>query len=221
VNPIAEGLEDFLTSFSRTFRLWTEFMAHLITGYQGLYSSLVSAIESENRTSESANHLHEKIKQRIRKEFGREITFQTIIQEETPTFDDRAFIWHIIEEIELDKWQSLETDTEASRRNIVSQNQKFPVQKADKAFVDNRALRLTNVVSDSEIIAAISSYRDFRKAKVENSNRANQQLAQLLKDLVLGEVLGGACDICLNYHDEKDIPRLQRYLSQRHPSSRV
>jgi hypothetical protein len=203
-------------SLSRTFRLWTEFMQHLYTGYREIHSFVVCALDFEKKTSESARQLYEKIEQRIRREFGREITFQTIVQEEHPTFDPTAFIRHIIEEIELDKWQGFDADTEASRRNIVSQNQRFPVDKADKAFVDQMAIRLTKVVSDSEIQAAISSYRDIRKAKEEKSNKANQQLEQVIKAPIHGEILGGACWICLKYHDPKDIPRLQHELSQLH-----
>jgi hypothetical protein len=32
------------------------------------------------------------------------LAFQAIIQENHPRFDDRAFIWHIIQEIEIDNW---------------------------------------------------------------------------------------------------------------------
>jgi hypothetical protein len=147
--------------------------------------------------------LYEKIKQKIRIEFWKETRFQSSIdQEGHPTFDDRGLISALIEESDLNNWQAFTSDTEASRRLIICQEQKHAVYNVDKAFVDNMAIRLTNVVCTSEIRADIYNYRNIMKSK-----EANRQLGKLINSLKLGEAFDGTCHICIKYHDGKDILR--------------
>jgi len=214
-DPVQEGYAEFFTSLSRTFRLWKEFMQHLYTGYRDTHTSVDGALKLEQKRFESAYALHNKIQQAIRKEFGREVGFQSIVEQGRPTFNDEPFIWHLIEEVDLDKWPGLEADTEAGRRNIVSKNSKYQVDSVDKAFADNMVIRLNKVLSGSEIKAEILGYHNIRKSKEEYSNRATEQLGKLINGMRVGEQLDGACHICLKYH-EKDFPQLQRLLSEQH-----
>lgn len=100
VSPAPEG---FFTRMLRTFRFREQFMAHLYTEYRDVYSSLKDAEEAEKSTVKLANELREKIQQKMRAQFRNEISFQSIVKQGHPTLDDRGIIWHIMEEIDLDK----------------------------------------------------------------------------------------------------------------------
>jgi hypothetical protein len=141
------------------------------------------------------------------------VSFQPVEQKALPASNDKPFMRHLIEEVDLDKWPGLEADTEAGRRNILSQNSKYQIFNVDKAFADNMVIRLNNVLSTSEIKTYLLGYLDIKKSKEENSNRATELLGELINALKVGELLGGACHICLKYQDEKDIPPLEQEMS--------
>lgn len=157
-----------------------------------------------------------RVKERIRKK-ARELKIPIPnIKSDDPSFDLESISKDIIEEYELNSNDNI-VYKDTGEHSATLKSKIFQFHQFDYELTVKFIGRLNEIINDAYIWEGIVEYRNIRKIKQENTIKFNELLKDLLTGISLSAtVLGGACDHCLNLHDQKDSRLLEPLLSQIH-----
>jgi hypothetical protein len=216
LRPVDEFQGEYVNwdQYLRKFRYRREFLQHLFTGHESIYTLFRRAVEDENRYMNTFRDVFCNIKDRM-KIIARELGLPERITKGFQTsFPQESLALYIVKGINIDSRFEFRRD-QYQARNVVSDDKWFRIDSFDQLLADNLVSKLNDVMDDPTVREALINYRQISVRKDESVSKFEKELETLLRSVELKtKDLLGACDHCLHLHNKKNIRQLRPLLSK-------